>query len=271
MLTPNDRVQLLDQGWLVVPNVVSKAHCEAVIDALCRFIEVDPNDPTTWQKYLKQGHGIIPLHHAQALWDVRQLPQLHAIFSAIYGTERLWVTLDRGSFKVPRQLHEAGFEMNPVHWDSDPRRHHDLAVQGLVYLTDTPPEQGAFAMVPALYRKLDDWLATPRSDAEIRRPDVTDYPLVPVGGAQGSLVIWHRRMPHTSLPNDTDRPRLVQYVTMDPARDDDARREFARLTLEKRPPAWALRQNVPGQLDPEPGPPVQLSALGRKLAGVDPW
>ena len=94
---------------------------------------------------------------------------------------------------------------------------------------------------------------------------------MPVGGAQGSLVIWHRRMPHTSLPNDTDRPRLVQYVTMDPARDDDARREFARLTLEKRPPAWALRQNVPGQLDPEPGPPVQLSALGRKLAGVDPW
>lgn len=271
MLTPDDRAHLIEHGWLVVPNVVSKAHCEAVIDALCQFINVDPADPSTWQNYLKQGHGIIPLHHAQALWDVRQLPQLHAIFSAIYQTEKLSVTLDRGSFKVPGRLHESGFRMDPAHWDADPRTQREVSVQGLIYLTDTPPEQGAFAMVPELYRTLDDWLATPRDDAEVRRPDVAAYPLVPVGGTQGSLVIWHRRMPHTSLPNDTERPRLVQYVTMAPARDEDACRELARLTLEKRPPAWAVRQKVPGQLDPEPGPPVKLTALGRKLAGIEAW
>jgi Phytanoyl-CoA dioxygenase (PhyH) len=271
MLNQIDREQLIDCGWLVVPDVVSKAHCEAVIDALCRFIKVDPNDPATWQNYLKQGHGIIPLHHAQALWDVRQLPQLHAIFSAIYGTEKLWVTLDRGSFKAPSRLHEPAFEMNPVHWDSDPRTQRELAVQGLIYLTDTPPEQGAFAMVPQLYRELDAWLATPRSDAEIRRPDVSGYPLRPLGGAQGSLVVWHRRMPHTSLANDTERPRLAQYVTMAPARGEDERLENARLAIEKRPPAWAVRQHVRGQLDPEPGGPVRFTALGRKLAGIDAW
>jgi len=266
-----DRDHLLEHGWLLVPDVVPKARCEAVIDALCRFIRVDPADPNSWRNYLKQGHGIIPLHHAQPLWDVRQLPELHAIFSAIYATEKLWVSLDRGSFKVPSAMHEDGFKMDAVHWDSDPRTQRTLAVQGLVYLTDTPAEQGAFAMVPQLYRELDRWLATPRSDADVRRPDVSDYPLVPLAGTQGSLVIWHRRMPHTSLPNTTGSPRLVQYVTMDPARDDDARRELARLSIEKRPPAWATRQQVPGQLDPEPGAPVRFTALGRKLAGIDAW
>ena len=125
-----------------------KELCERSTAALCDFIGVDPNDPTTWRNYVTHGHGIIPLHHHQALWDVRQLPQLHELFSAIYQTPKLWVTFDRGSFKVPSSYHESGFRMDAVHWDGDPRATEDLAVQGLVYLTDTPAEQGAFAMVP---------------------------------------------------------------------------------------------------------------------------
>jgi Phytanoyl-CoA dioxygenase (PhyH) len=266
-----DRDHLLEHGWLVVPDIVPKELCERSAQAICDFIGVDPDAPATWRNYRKQGHGIVPLHHHQALWDVRQLPQLHQAFSAIYGTEKLWVTLDRGSFKVPNRVHEEGFRMDPVHWDGDPRLPCELAVQGLIYLTDTPPEQGAFAMVPELYRTIDEWLSPGRDDAEIRRPDVSGYPLVPIGGSRGSLVIWHRRMPHTSLANETDRPRLVQYVTMNPVGGEEARLANARLCLEKRPPPWAVRQKVPGQLDPEPAPAVEFTALGRKLAGIESW
>ncbi len=270
-LTASQRNRLLEEGWLVVPDVVPAALCERSAAALCEFIGVDPDDDSTWAKYLAQGHGIIPLHHHQALWDVRQLPQLHDVFRSVYETEKLWVTFDRGSFKVPSAFHESGFRMDAVHWDGDPRIAGEIAVQGLVYLTDTPPEQGAFAMVPALYKTLDAWLAVEREEAEYRRPDVREYPLVPVGGRRGSLVLWHRRMPHTSLPNTSTRPRLVQYVTMNRIGDEDARLRNAQDCLEKRPPAWALRQRVPGQLNPEPGPPVELTPLGARLAGVEPW
>src|SRR4029434_510690 len=116
-----DRDKLLEQGYLVIPDVVPKALCERSAEAICAFISVDPDDPSTWRNYLKQGHGIVPLHHHQALWDVPQLPVLHQIFSTIYGTEKLWVTLDRGSFKVPDRAHDEPFRMDPVHWDSDPR------------------------------------------------------------------------------------------------------------------------------------------------------
>jgi hypothetical protein len=270
-ITDADREHLLEHGWLLVRDVVPKALCERSVAALCEFIGVDPDDSSTWRNYVTHGHGIIPLHHHQALWDVRQLPQLHALFSAIHRDEKLWVTFDRGSFKVPSSYHESGFRMDAVHWDSDPRTVETLTVQALVYLTDTPAEQGAFAMVPALYETLDDWLATPRTDAETRRPDVSAYPLVPLGGPQGSVVIWHRRMPHTSLANNSDRPRLVQYVTMNPIGDEDTRARNAKECLEKRPPAWAIRQNVAGQQNPEPGPPVRLTELGAKLAGVARW
>ncbi|HTO58444.1 MAG TPA: phytanoyl-CoA dioxygenase family protein [Pseudomonadales bacterium] len=270
-VTAADREHLIEHGWLVVPDVVPKELCERSAAALCDFIAVDPDDRSTWSNYVAQGHGIIPLHHHQALWDVRQLPQLHALFSALHGDDKLWVTFDRGSFKVPSSYHESGFRMDAVHWDSDPRTIENLTVQALVYLTDTPPQQGAFAMVPELYATLDEWLAAGRTDAEARRPDVSNYPLVPLGGAQGSVVVWHRRMPHTSLANNSDRPRLVQYVTMNPVGDEETRLRNAKECLEKRPPAWAIRQNVRGQQNPEPGPPVDLTPLGRKLAGVDRW
>ncbi|MCX7063837.1 MAG: phytanoyl-CoA dioxygenase family protein [Proteobacteria bacterium] len=270
-ISSNEREQLIEQGFLVIPDVVPKALCERSAAALCEFIGVDPENPSTWHNYVTHGHGIVPLHHHQALWDVRQLPQLHEIFSAIYQTQKLWVTFDRGSFKVPSSFHESDFRMNAVHWDGNPRAPNEMAVQGLIYLTDTPAEKGAFAMVPELYRTLDQWIAAGRSDQEVRRPDVSGYPLVPVGGAQGSLVIWHRRMPHTSLANNSNEPRLVQYVSMDPVGSEESRDRNARECIEKRPPAWAIRQLVAGQLNPEPGPPVKLTTLGKRLAGIEPW
>ncbi len=283
ILHPDHRDQLLREGYLAIDNVVPKTYCEAVIAAMCEFVGVDIEDPVTWPNCQAQGHGIVPLHHHQALWDVRQLPQLHSIFSALYETEQLWVTLDRVSFKLPTRLRAQPFRMDKVHWDGDPRQIAPFALQGLVYLTDTPAEQGAFAMVPSLYKGLDGWLSAGRSDAEVASPDVAGYPLVPVPGKQGTLVIWHRRMPHTSTPNNGTQPRLVQYVTMNAAPSADGANQLshekvdaayaaqANACIQKRPPAWAIRQRVAGQQDPEPGPPVQFTALGRKLAGIDRW
>ncbi len=144
-------------------------------------------------------------------------------------------------------------------------------MQGLVYLTDTPAEQGAFAMVPDLYRTLDQWLAVPRSDAEARRPDVSNYPLVPVGGPQGSVVIWHRQ-------DGAHQPRQqLDEAATGAVRDDDAGR-LRRVAVAQRArmsgEASAGVGDPPeggGQLDPEPGPPPRLTALGARLAGVEAW
>jgi hypothetical protein len=68
-----------------------------------------------------------------------------------------------------------------------------------------------------------------------------------------------------------DTPRFTAYVTMDPASDEQQREGLAAAFLNKTPPAWAIRQQVPGQQNPEPGPPANLTELGRKLTGLDAW
>jgi ectoine hydroxylase-related dioxygenase (phytanoyl-CoA dioxygenase family) len=271
MISNADKRQFFDQGYLVVEGVVPEANCRAVRAAVCEFLGVSEEDPETWRKPNIQGHGIVPLHHAQALWDVRQLPRIHAAFAALYDAEDLWVSVDRVSFKAPASISSDSVRVDPIHWDGDPRVREGLSIQGLVYLTDTDPEQGGFCCIPDLYRGLDEWLAEHAGDDSLRRPDVSGYEVQTVGAPAGSLVMWHRRLPHSSARNDGNLPRWTQYVAMEPAGDEQARQQLVALYREKRPPQWAVRQHVRGQQIPEPGEPAQLTDLGRRLVGLSSW
>ncbi|MCZ6890864.1 MAG: phytanoyl-CoA dioxygenase family protein [Gammaproteobacteria bacterium] len=277
-VSAEQRSTLRDNGFVVIHDVAPVDLCEAVIAAVCEFIGVDANDPATWHRNRVEGHGIVPLHHHPALWAVRQLPALHEVFTELYGTGALLVSMDRASFKAPASGWQDPVTMSRVHWDIDPRgKPRRRSYQGLIYLRDTSDEQGAFCCVPDIFRNLETWLAehpeTFDTRPGARRPIETDS-MTQVGGPAGSMVIWDRCLPHSSGTNHGTLPRWVQYVTMDPAdarRSPAERQERARLFDQKRPPPWALRQNVPGQLDPEPGPVAKLTDLGRKLAGLDDW
>ncbi|MGC1780673.1 MAG: phytanoyl-CoA dioxygenase family protein [Xanthobacteraceae bacterium] len=87
---------------------------------------------------------------------------------------------------------------------------------GILYLTDTPPAQGAFTLVPGFQRWGEKWLKSLPPDADPRAQDL--YALGPrtIGGRAGDLVIWHQALPHGASPNLGARPRLVQYINMFP-------------------------------------------------------
>jgi ectoine hydroxylase-related dioxygenase (phytanoyl-CoA dioxygenase family) len=91
-------------------------------------------------------------------------------------------------------------------------------VQGILYLTDTPPEQGAFTCVPGFHRRIDAWLASLPPDADPRRQDLHALGSQPIGGRAGDLIIWNDALPHGSRPNRGRAPRLVQYIRMYPTR-----------------------------------------------------
>ena len=267
MLTGAMKTALAERGYAVVDGVVPKPLCEAVIEAVASFLHVDPGDASTWG--VAHGHGIVPLHHHPALWEVRQHPAVHAIFAELYGSRALWSSVDRASFKPPAG--DDAIRVSKLHWDADPRQPKDVAgYQGLVYLTDTEADQGAFCCAPEIYSDLPDWLEAHRDGMTEALAEATPH-ATRVGGPAGSLLIWSRLMPHSSARNDGALPRWVQYVTMSPASDESARLKLAAAFRDKRAPAWALRQKVKGQLDPEPGSVAELTSLGRRLAGLDPW
>jgi ectoine hydroxylase-related dioxygenase (phytanoyl-CoA dioxygenase family) len=91
-------------------------------------------------------------------------------------------------------------------------------VQAILYLTDTPAEQGAFTCVPGFHRRIADWLASLPRGADPRTQDLHALGSKPIAGRAGDLVIWNDALPHGSSPNRGTRPRVVQYIKMYPTR-----------------------------------------------------
>jgi hypothetical protein len=270
MISEADKRRFHEDGYLLVEGVVPESLCAAVRSTICEFLHMHADDPRTWPARQRRGHGIVPVHHAQALWDVRQHPAVHGVFAALHGTDRLWVIYDRVSFKAPDPAAELE-PAEPVHWDRHPADSGRLSIQGLIYLTDTAADGGAFCCVPDLYRGLDRYLAEHPDHGDSRRPTFDPSSIVTVPGPAGSLLVWNRGLPHSSMTNVGARPRWVQYVAMDPVADEAARQRRVAEFEERLPPDWAVVQNVAGQQIPEPGPTARLTVLGRRLVGLEPW
>jgi hypothetical protein len=104
-------------GYVVARNVVPEPNRRAVIDAVFDFLGMDPDDPTDWYRPPLALGGMIEMYQHQALWDNRQNPKVYQAFCDIYGTEKLWVSIDRANFKPPRHPDHPEYEHKGfTHW-----------------------------------------------------------------------------------------------------------------------------------------------------------
>jgi hypothetical protein len=279
VLSEQDLQFFHDNGYVVVPNVVPQANLDAAIAAIWEFLEMDPNDPTTWYPPDRKG-ALAYLHQHPALWENRQHPRVHQAFADIYGTEALWVSMDRATMKPPidprfPHYEDRGF----VHWDLDtsqplPER---LGVQGVLALADTTAEMGGFCCIPGFHRVLEAWMREQPAERNPRAPDLSRLPegfaVTPIPMKAGDLVIWNRTLAHGNGRNTGTRPRLAQYLTMYPAGTGRAQAEerIACWRDGHAPSYW--EKDIPEKLrGRERGkPPAPLTPLGRKLLGLDPW
>lgn len=271
IFTPSDRAQFVSHGFVVARGVAPEANIRAAIAEICAFHQISLDDPSTWYRIPADSWDVVPIHQGQAIWDNRTLPRVHAAFAELLGTEKLWVSMDRTGFKPPTRGNKKFDRSSSIHWDDKPRERlgdPSLRVQGMLYLTDTSAEQGAFECVPSILPHTLQWLADhPKTDD----PDVKGHPLVKVPGKAGDLVIWNSLLPHRGGRNEGTTPRLTQYISMFEAgtRNQTAEERIALWREKRVPTGW---RSWPATVrDPEPGPPAQLDALGRKLLGLDPW
>ncbi len=266
-----DVEHLRERGYVLVENVVTPDEAAAVVDLLCDYLDVNPHAsiPGFKRRAGEVFNGIVPLHQHQALWDTRQSPNMHEAFRQVYDDHRLWVTVDRASYK-PRLSERAGAskgDPNSIHIDRPVLDTSDSSVQGVLYLTDTPEDQGAWECVPELYQQIKRGEVT---SFDARTDSLDGYEIVRVPGPAGSIVIWDGLMPHSSGHNWRDTPRFVQYITMHPEGDEATRLERISNWRDRRaPPYW---RNMPNQEDPEPWPqPARLTELGEQLLGARQW
>ena len=216
VLTEDDLLSWEKNGYLVVSGLYSDEDVRAAELAVWDHLGMDRGKPDTWYER-PSDHGImVQLFHHPALEVIRRSGRLRSVFAQIWGTPDLWISTDRVSFNPPeRPGHE--FRGPRLHWDVSLELPIPFGVQGLVYLTDTAAEQGAFTCVPGFHTKIESWLAGLPEGANPRDQALEALDAIPVPGNAGDLVIWQQALPHGSSPNRLSYPRIVEYVTMFPA------------------------------------------------------
>ncbi|HTE33491.1 MAG TPA: hypothetical protein VK666_24080, partial [Chryseolinea sp.] len=131
----------IDQGYIVVKNAVPRENVDRLARFLWEFEEKDPNDAETWyappraEMQMKEltNSGMVEVYNHQLLWDNRQIEKVYNAFVDIWGTEKLWVTIDRCNLNFPVR---PGFPFKGfIHWDYDPETK-PQNVQGVLALAD---------------------------------------------------------------------------------------------------------------------------------------
>lgn len=202
-----------ENGYVVAPAVITREAAQALADVVWEHVGADPERPETWRL---TDHGImVQLFQHPALTPARTSPRLLKAFAQIWGTADLWTSLDRVSFNPPVRPGVA-FPGPRLHWDISLVPPIVFQVQGMIYLSDTTAEQGAFEAVPGFHRRIDAWLAGLDEGVDPRRVDLSAGARR-IAAEAGDLIIWHSALPHGASPNTGDRPRLAQYVTQYPA------------------------------------------------------
>jgi hypothetical protein len=257
---------------MVIRNVVPASVTGNAVGEIAAFVGADLADSRTWYGGVPKLDGVVPMHHAQSLWDIRQSPNLYQVFTEFFGTPRLMVDINRCIFRPPVHPDRPAISRGSIHWDTDPKVPGLGSLQAVVLLTDVSRDGGGFQCLPVVYQNLDAWLKlfARGDDFDFFNPGLNRWKTTQIEGEAGDVILWSTRLPHGTATNLSNRPRVAAFVSMQPPADYAQLRESMKTwwQTKRAPDYW---RGLPGQVDPEPGVPAVLSELGLKLIGVVPW
>lgn len=125
-------------GFVIVRDVISAQDCDATVDKIWDLLEdvstANRKDPSTWtERWPTNKTGILgtPIASDTMAWKNRQSKNIHKVFSKLYGTTKLLVSVDR--YNVMRPTKNVKFCNGEVkdcdewkgleswfHWDLNP-------------------------------------------------------------------------------------------------------------------------------------------------------
>lgn len=272
----------INKGYIVIKNAIPREQAKSTANFLWEFEDKNPEDPTTWytapraEMKMKElaGTGMVEVYNNQYLWSNRQTKKVYNAFVDIWGTEKLWVTIDRANLNFPiRKGHEyKGF----IHWDYDPETK-PQNVQGVIALSDqTDVNMGGFQCIPWLYQNYDSWKLTQPENRNRFQPDINglEDKIEKVAMEAGDLLIFNSLLAHGIRPNlSKNKVRIAQYISMMPAEEDNKELKQWRINSWKNrvaPEGYAFPGD-PRNWEQTKYKTAHLSSLGEKLLGLTKW
>ncbi len=282
VLSEEDWAFWIHNGYIVIKNAVPREQALETAKFIWEFEEKDPDNRETWytppraEMQMKEltGSGMVEVYNNQYLWNNRQMQRVYDAYVDIWGTEKLWVTIDRANLNFPLRPQDEfkGF----IHWDYDPETK-PQNVQGVLALADqTDENMGGFQCIPELFRTYDTWKLTQPEDRNHFKPDITGFEdkIVKVKLEAGDLMIFNSSQPHGIRPNrSADKVRIAQYISMMPAEEDNEGLRQWRINSWKNriaPEGYAFPGD-PRNWEQTKYGVAELNELGEKLLGLKNW
>ena len=213
VLTARDLAFWQENGYVVLRNAIPEEQCIATQQAIWEFLDMKADDPSSWYKPHKDQRGLMLLFTQHpTLHANRESPVIRKAYEQLYASVEIYKTIDKVSFNPPETdtFHFAG---SKLHWDVSLTLPIQIGLQGLLYLTDSGPQGGAFHCVPGFHKKIESWLNHLPPGVNPREEALRTLKPVAVPGKAGDFIIWHQALPHCATPNQGAVPRLVQYLT----------------------------------------------------------
>ena len=266
-------------GFIVIKQAISKEQAAETAAFLWEFEEKDPNNKDTWYQMpraemkMKElaNTGMVEVYNHQLLWNNRMTQRVYDAFVDVWGTEKLWVTIDRANLNFPVK---PGFEYKGfIHWDYDPEEK-PVNVQGVLALEDQLDEDmGGFQCIPELFRNYDEWKLTQPADRNRFLPDTTGFEPTKVKMEAGDLLIFNSLQPHGIRVNKSNKVRIAQYISMMPAEEDNQELKAWRIQSwrERKAPEGYAFPGDPRNWEQTRYATAQLDELGKKLLGLETW
>lgn len=303
-----DRFSVLDaRGYQVIPGVVPVEDTSRAARGFDDWLVglgtgIDLKDPRTWkgQAWPYNLHGIITypdISHEQFVWDIRQHPGVHEVFTELWGTSDLVTSFDRACIMKPPERAGWTSMKSWLHIDQGHAKKGRHCVQGFVPVVDMSSVDGTlmvlenshiyheefFAAHPGVAK--GDWCKLTDKHIEwyLRRPGVKK---VRVSAKAGDLVLWDSRTVHCNVPPEKGRLeprwRKVVYACQMPLKlcsEQDRNKRRQAFEQKRATNHWPVGVTLfpekprlyPGmkldQFTREKPQPV-LTELGKKLAGL---
>ncbi len=216
VLSEEDMAFFHEHGYIILRNAVPKEDCDAAIKVIADFISIDISDPKTWYAHNPARQGImVQLFQHPVLQKNRDSVLVRKAYEQLWNRKDIWVNTDRVGFNPP-ETETWKFPGPRLHWDVSLDLPIPFGLQGILYLSDTQPNQGAFTLVPGFQNRIEDWINSLPPGTDPRMEDMYALGHKPIAANAGDFIIWHQALPHGSSPNTSTVPRIVQYVNYQP-------------------------------------------------------
>ncbi len=217
ILSKEDLEHWKNFGFVVIKNAIPKADCIKTTELIYKTIDASPFDKSSWYKYhpLKQGI-MVQLFQNDILDKNRLSKRIRKAFEQLWQRSDLLVSMDRVSFNPP-ETKNFRFPGPDLHWDVSLKKPIPFGLQGLLYLSDTEKNQGAFSVIPGFHNIIESWIEKLPENKNPRDLELLKtFRKETIPGNTGDFVIWNQCLPHGSSPNTSENPRIVQYINYQP-------------------------------------------------------